>query len=83
MVGISIEDDHVIVTVADQGMGIAADEIDKIYELFYRAYKAGDIPGLGTGLYVVVAMVTALGGEINVQSDGVGLGTVFSLRLPI
>lgn len=69
-------------SVKDQGIGIAPHEIDKIFELFYRAHQAGNIPGLGTGLYLTKAMVTALNGEIDVQSDGLDLGTTFSVRLP-
>ena len=78
-----VDGEHVVVTVADEGMGIVGNELDKIYELFYRAYKAGDIPGLGTGLYVVKSIVDRLGGTIEVVSAGDSLGTTFTVKLPL
>jgi signal transduction histidine kinase len=67
-------------SVADEGEGIPADRLPRIFELFQRATTTGT--GLGVGLSVVHALVTAHGGTIEAASPGVGLGATFTVRLP-
>jgi PAS domain S-box-containing protein len=75
--------DKVYVYVVDQGIGIAEDEQEKIFERFYRA----DSPlkrrtkGVGLGLYIVKAIVEAHGGKIWVESKP-GKGSKFIFWLP-
>ena len=74
---------EVIVTVADQGPGIPADEQALIFERFYRsdsAIKRGT-PGTGLGLYLTKAIVESHGGRVWVESDGKA-GSQFSFSLP-
>ena len=58
------------VSIEDQGAGIAADALPRIFDQFYRvAATASDVPGLGLGLHVSKTLVEAHGGSISVQSD--------------
>ncbi len=70
-------------TVADQGMGIAARDLDRIFERFYRADPARSraTGGTGLGLAIVKHIVSNHGGEVSVCSTP-GEGSTFTLRLP-
>lgn len=68
--------------VKDQGIGIAADKQDKIFERFERAVSETNYKGLGLGLWIVKEIVTALGGQIKVDSI-LGQGSTFTVDLPI
>jgi two-component system sensor histidine kinase BaeS len=68
---------EVVLEVADDGAGIAADELPLIFERFY----SGSRGGLGIGLAIVKELVEAHGGVIDVESH-VGQGSVFTVRLP-
>jgi len=66
-------------TIKDNGIGIAQDQLDKIFDMFYRATEMST--GSGLGLYIVKEALNKIGGEINVSSE-VGLGTQIKLILP-
>jgi signal transduction histidine kinase len=70
----------VTVTISDNGRGIAARDLDRVFELFRRAGNQ-DRPGEGIGLAHVKALVRRLGGTIECVST-LGEGSVFSVRLP-
>ena len=72
------------VLVSDHGVGIAPEEIDKIFTKFYRAKdpKTRHIVGTGLGLAIVKAMVEAHHGNIEVASEA-GAGTTFKILLPL
>lgn len=76
-------DDLVVITVADQGIGIPADERSRIFERFYRVDKGRSraTGGTGLGLAIVRHVVENHGGHISVDSD-LGVGTTFTLTLP-
>ncbi|MGJ1241554.1 PAS domain-containing sensor histidine kinase [Sphingobacterium siyangense] len=69
--------------VSDQGMGIAEEDRDQIFERFYRAGKdkVGTISGFGIGLYLCREIVELHNGHITVESNSAG-GTTFKVRLP-
>lgn len=67
--------------VADQGIGIPADEIPHLFESFHRASNVGAIQGTGLGLAIVKTAVEKHGGSITVHSVA-GEGTRFVVRLP-
>ncbi len=69
------------VIVRDEGIGIAEEEVKKIFEPFYRAPNAAVIQGTGLGLSIVKKAVDLLGGTIEVMSNANG-GTVFSVTIP-
>jgi PAS domain S-box-containing protein len=75
--------DEVIVSVADQGVGIPLEEQTRIFERFFRGSRERHqrTPGAGLGLYLVKAIVEAHGGRIWVESNP-GEGAVFSFALP-
>jgi signal transduction histidine kinase len=70
--------------VADNGIGIDADEQQRLFERFFRASTASDqqIPGTGLGLYIARAIVEAHDGSISVESVP-GEGTSFRIDLPV
>ena len=70
-----------LISVRDEGVGIPAAEIDKLFERYFRASTSVGIVGTGIGLHMVKALVTMHGGDVNVAST-VGKGTTFSVRLP-
>lgn len=67
-------------SVEDNGRGITAEDMDKIFEIFRRAGKQ-DVPGEGMGLAYVRALVRQLGGKVWCESE-VGSGTKFNFTLP-
>jgi signal transduction histidine kinase len=71
---------HVAITVEDNGRGIPAESMDKIFDMFYRATE--DSKGSGLGLYIVKETVQKMGGKIHVKS-ALGAGTTFVLELPL
>ncbi|MCP4898950.1 MAG: GAF domain-containing protein [bacterium] len=74
------EGDYVVLEVADQGVGIAASEIEKIFEPFYTKKVMGR-SGTGLGMTVVSGTVQDHGGTIDVHSEA-GRGTTFELLFP-
>ncbi|MFK3985495.1 sensor histidine kinase [Micromonospora sp. NPDC050397] len=77
------DDDHVQISVADQGIGISPSEVDRIFERFYRADQARSraTGGTGLGLAIVKHIATNHGGRVEVSST-LGGGSTFTLRLP-
>ncbi|MBI2953531.1 MAG: PAS domain-containing protein [Chloroflexi bacterium] len=73
---------EVTVSVADRGVGIAPEDLPRIFERFYRAKEAARSDGLGLGLYITEMLVGAHGGRIWVESE-VGRGSTFHFTLPI
>jgi PAS domain S-box-containing protein len=67
-------------TVGDSGIGIAPENLDKIFDLFYTTKPAGK--GLGLGLSTTYSIIRAHGGEITCESEP-GKGTTFKVLLPI
>ncbi|HWB35826.1 MAG TPA: ATP-binding protein [Rugosimonospora sp.] len=82
-IGTRLDDDHVEISVADQGIGIEHKDLDRIFERFYRADKARSraTGGTGLGLAIVKHIATNHGGLVSVRSK-VGEGSTFTLRLP-
>jgi PAS domain S-box-containing protein len=70
-----------LLTVQDQGIGIAEEDLGRIFERFERAVSDRHYGGLGLGLYITRQIVEALGGTVGVESRP-GLGSTFTLELP-
>jgi PAS domain S-box-containing protein len=82
-VGAHLEGEHVVITVRDTGVGIAEDELPKLFSPFFRTQTAEKTaPGTGLGLVLVKSIVEAHGGTIDVASK-LGEGTTVTVRLPI
>lgn len=77
------KDEFIIVSVSDQGVGIPKENIDQIFERFYRVDKARTrkLGGTGLGLAIAKEMVEAHGGKIWAMSKE-GKGTTISFSLP-
>ena len=72
----------VTVSVTDQGIGIPANQLEHIFQRFYRADNVRSVAGTGIGLHMTQRIVTLHGGTIGVQSVE-GRGSTFTLRLPV
>ena len=72
----------VAVSVRDQGLGIAAEDMPKLFSRFFRAQNSTGIVGTGIGLNLVKELVTLHGGAVHVDSSA-GNGSIFTIRLPI
>jgi PAS domain S-box-containing protein len=75
-------DGTAILTVQDQGIGIDAQKIPRLFGRFERAVSSRSYGGLGLGLYIVRQIVEAHGGNIRVASQ-VGAGSMFTVELPL
>jgi PAS domain S-box-containing protein len=78
-------DGEVRLRVADDGIGIAPDQADEVFELFHQVGTTRERSqgGLGIGLSLVKALVELHGGDVSVRSPGAGLGSEFVVRLPL
>ena len=83
LVSCSISSSSVILSVADTGIGIPADEQEAVFGRFFRGAEATQevIPGTGLGLAIVQAIVEHLGGTLTLHSAA-GQGTTVRVRLP-
>jgi len=80
-VSVRAEPDAAVAVFRDSGMGIPAQEVDKIWQRLYRGDKSRSQRGLGLGLSLVKAVVEAHGGSVTVASI-VNQGSEFTVRLP-
>ena len=71
-----------VLTVADQGVGIAPADQKRIFGRFERAVPARHYGGLGLGLFIVRQIVDSLGGRITVHSSP-GQGATFQVEMPL
>jgi PAS domain S-box-containing protein len=76
------EGEETIVTVRDNGQGIPADMLTSIFEMFAQAGPAATRRGLGVGLALARSVVEMHGGAIEAESEGLGRGSEFTVRLP-
>jgi PAS domain S-box-containing protein len=79
---IAEEDGWLTLRVIDQGIGIPPDDLQNIYELFFRGSNIGAVGGRGIGLKIVKDSVDTHRGQMDVESE-VGKGTMFTIRLPL
>jgi signal transduction histidine kinase len=80
---VTVTVDHVRLAVADTGLGIPADEVDRLFSRFFRTTTAtrNAVPGVGLGLAITRSVVVAHGGVMEVTSAE-GAGTTFTAVLP-
>ena len=74
-----------VVTVRDSGLGIPADYLPRIFDMFSQADRVVErvSGGLGIGLALVKGLVEMHGGTVEARSDGPGTGSTFTVRLPV
>lgn len=74
------KENHTEIRIQDQGPGIPSDELDHIFERFYRPEESRTIPGFGLGLPIAKSLVEGIGGDLEIES-AVNEGTIITLIL--
>jgi signal transduction histidine kinase len=71
--------------VTDRGIGIGKADLRRVFNRFFRVASEAvrKRKGTGLGLFVVSALVRNVGGTVSAESPGEGLGTTFTVRLPL
>jgi PAS domain S-box-containing protein len=78
--------DGVAVRIADAGIGIAPEELPRVFDRFYQSQRPSgsrSLGGLGIGLSLVRRLVELHGGDVEARSEGIGCGSEFVVKLPI
>lgn len=73
--------DQAIIIVKDSGAGIAEEDLERIFDRFYRGSKTSKIFGSGLGLAISKSIITLHKGDIRVNSKA-GIGTTFTINIP-
>jgi len=74
----------VMLDIEDAGIGIAPENLKRIFKRFYRVTRAGSkVHGTGLGLFIVRAIARQHGGDATAASDGTGKGSTITLQLPL
>lgn len=79
---LAVEDQAVVLTIADTGAGIAAEDLPYIWERFYKADKSRASGGTGLGLAIARQIIELHGASVDVDS-ACGEGTTFTIRFPV
>jgi CheY-like chemotaxis protein/two-component sensor histidine kinase len=84
LLSLDVSDDEAVIAVRDNGIGMDADLLANVFELFTQAQRSSDrsLGGLGLGLALVKNIVELHGGRVTADSAGDGKGSVFTVRLP-
>jgi signal transduction histidine kinase/ActR/RegA family two-component response regulator len=79
-----VEDGEIVLSVRDNGQGLSAELLPRVFNLFVQGPRSADRQegGLGVGLTLVRSLVAMHGGRVEAQSDGPGKGSTFLVRLP-
>jgi two-component system sensor histidine kinase KdpD len=77
-----VDQGQVVIEVSDQGVGVPSDELERIFDKFYRVQQASDTSGTGLGLSISKGIVELHGGRIW-ASNRPGGGTTFAIALPV
>ena len=80
-VGLKESDEEIRLTVTDNGIGISKEDINKVFDRFYRSDRTRSTPGTGLGLSIVKAAVEAHEGTVAIESE-LGSWTRFIIALP-
>jgi signal transduction histidine kinase len=81
-ISLNVVGNEAVIEVSDHGVGIPEDEIEMIFQPFYRGSNVVDTPGTGLGLLIVEKSLQLLGGGIQVHSQ-VGEGTRVVMHIPL
>jgi PAS domain S-box-containing protein len=74
--------DQAIISVADKGIGISAEDQEHLFSSFFRGANATNIQGTGLGLHIVKRYIDLLGGEVQLQSE-LNKGTIITFSIPL
>jgi signal transduction histidine kinase/DNA-binding response OmpR family regulator/HAMP domain-containing protein len=81
-VALAPDGDTLRIDVSDNGRGMSQEQLDQVFDRFFRADEAGSSPGTGLGLSIVRSLVDMMDGTISAVSQ-LGEGTSFTVRLPL
>lgn len=82
IVDINAAKDKIVLAFSDNGIGIPKEDLEQIYNLFYRGKNKSYENGYGVGLSIVKQIISLHNGTIEVSSI-VGKGTIFTITLPL
>jgi two-component system sensor histidine kinase KdpD len=77
-----VSDQTLEISVADRGEGIPSEDLERIFDKFYRVQRPDNVSGTGLGLSICKGIVEAHGGSIRAE-DRRGGGAIFTVRLPL
>ncbi|HZZ94485.1 MAG TPA: PAS domain S-box protein [Usitatibacter sp.] len=82
---VEVEHGEALIRVKDNGIGIAGDELARVFDLFQQSERSLDRAqgGLGIGLTIVKKLAEMHGGRVEAMSEGAGRGSEFVMRLPL
>ena len=72
----------ILIAIEDQGIGMTPEQLERVFEKFYRADPSGLIPGTGLGMAIIKSIIEQHGGSIVIESE-LGKGTKVMLYLPV
>lgn len=83
--GVHPETSHAVITVTDRGVGIPPDQLERVFDAFQQSHEghARVAGSLGLGLTLAQQIVRLHGGRIDANSEGTGLGSRFTITLPL
>lgn len=81
-VDLSCQNEQFVIRVSDQGIGIPKSEQRRVFETFFRATNAHDLPGTGLGLAITKQAMELHSGTLELESAE-GVGTTFTIKLPL
>jgi signal transduction histidine kinase len=81
---LNVSGGNAVIGVKDTGIGVSIEELPMLFNAFYQAERSMSRPdsGLGLGLAIVKAIAELHGGQVSVQSKGLGTGATFTVTLP-
>jgi signal transduction histidine kinase len=84
-VQVSADNDSASIVVRDGGIGLERKELAQVFDKFYRVGNemVRNTRGTGLGLYLVQRLARDLGGDVTVNSGGLGKGSAFTVKLPL
>mgnify|MGYP000035301777 CR=1 FL=1 len=77
----TVDENQISISIKDTGVGISEEDLEKIFQAYYRAEKTKNISGEGIGLYIARENAKDLGGTISIESV-LGEGSIFTLNIP-
>jgi len=77
-----IVEDKALISITDQGIGIDAEDLEKLFDRYYRVNKHHTVSGFGIGLYLSAEIIERHNGKIGVKSE-VGSGSTFYFEIPV
>ena len=82
---VEVDGDQLVISVRDTGIGLAPEQCRQIFDLFQQVHQGIEHSqgGLGVGLTLVRALVELHGGTVEAKSQGLGLGSEFTVRMPV